>query len=129
MHAYENLGGALCKDPGTLAYIDKWHENVIDAHPGDAPLGPEVPTLIELSPEAPFTRRQVEDFHAPLAVFAEEMTTHHAAYKRWDRRNKRYESLRLQVARVMYIGFIILNNSNVDRFGDLKSLLEAIIFP
>ena len=37
IHTFEHHGGSIGQDPGLLNYVDQWNEDVIDAHPGDAP--------------------------------------------------------------------------------------------
>ena len=120
IHTFEHLGGSIGQDPGLLKYVDHWNEDVINAHPGDAQVMPDTPVVIEIAEDATLSREQVDAFHAPLATFTEDMRTYQDAHRRWNWRRKRYEALRLQASRDMYVGSLLLNNANDDKFGDLK---------
>ena len=48
------------------------------------------------------------------------MRDHLASLKRWEKKEKKYLEMRAQVARDIYIGYMILHNASDHHFGELK---------
>ena len=45
INAFERGGGSIGIDKGIVSYVETWHEDVLDAHPGPPPLQPDAPQV------------------------------------------------------------------------------------
>ena len=120
INAFERGGGSIGIDKGIVSYVETWHEDVLDAHPGPPPLQPDAPQIFDGERLDVYTTAEVDAIRDPLEAYIHAMDAYDRACKKWERKKEIHQETKLRVARDMYVGFLIVNNASEDKYGELQ---------
>ena len=91
--------GTFGEDLATLDLVERESQRIIDADPGTRPTIPKTPDDPLFDEQDVFTLEEVTQKCMHVASFISEMVTYEEALRRWKARQKRFNTLRAQVAK------------------------------
>ena len=83
INAFERGGGSIGIDKGMVSYVETWHEDVLDAHPGPPPLQPDAPQVFGGERIDVYTSAEMDAIRDPLETYIHAMDAYSRAYKKW----------------------------------------------
>ena len=121
VHGYERGGGSFGQEKSILAFVDEYDVAVINAKPGRKPVPPALPPFRSFGDgQESMSRDEVGNLLDPYEKYVDNMRKHLASLKRWEKKERKYLEMRAQVARDIYLGYMIIHNASDHHFGELK---------
>ena len=113
--------GTFGEDLATLDLVDRESQRIIDADPGPRPTIPRTPDDPLVDEQDVFTFEEVTQKYIHVTSFVTDMVTYEEELRRWQAKQKRFNTLRTQVAKDYFLGMLFVENADPIRFGSLSA--------
>ena len=128
VYAVEYGKGAIGTDTATLEYVSEHVPEVKNLHPGPQPVMPDPPDVSRFESKDPFsfvtTSKVKSEADGEFDAYVKAMQSHHVGYATWKRASEKYESMKIEVARNMFLGMMLVMNACKARYGTYMAKLH-----